>query len=409
MLRVRGARGGQALHALTDNTRSLLRLTMTPGLGPRRIANLIEAFGSATAALAANPAELERVPRIGKVTAAKIARGLRESLPLAEAEIDRAAARGASIVGLTDPAYPALLRQIPDPPAVLYVLGELKPESDDRYPAAIVGSRSCTSYGIEQAERFGSVLGGAGLTIVSGGARGIDSAAHRGALKASGRTIAVLGCGLNHCYPPENQRLFDQIAGGRGAVVSELPMDTPPTSENFPGRNRIISGLSLGVVVIEAARGSGALITAQGAVEDQGREVFAVPGRVDSPASEGTLRLLRSGGAAIAIGPGDVLNALETPARHHFHDTHEARYADPTASPDAHLWEGDPAEAPNGTAPAGADLQSRVLAALDQPRTPDELIVHLGVGAGEVRTAVTMLEIRGTVRRRGNRLERASG
>lgn len=397
------------MRALTDNTKSLLRLTMTPGLGPRRIANLIEAFGSATAALAANPAELERVRRIGTVTAAKIARGLRESLPLAEAEIERAAGRGASIVGLGDPHYPALLRQIPDPPAVLYVLGELKPETEDRYPAAIVGSRACTSYGIEQAERFGSVLGGAGLTIVSGGARGIDSAAHRGALKADGRTIAVLGCGLNHCYPPENQRLFEQITDGRGAVVSELPMDTPPTSENFPGRNRIISGLSLGVVVIEAARGSGALITAQGAVEDQGREVFAVPGRVDSPASEGTLRLLRSGGAAIAIGPGDVLNALETPARHHFLDTHEARYADPTASPEEHLWEGEPGDESGGTAAPGDDLQSRVLAALDEPRTPDELVERLGTGPGEVRTAITMLEIRGTVRRRGNRLERASG
>ena len=392
---------------LSENTRSLLRLTLTPGLGPRRIASLIETFGSATAALAANPAELERVRRIGTVTAAKIARGLRESLPLAEAEIERAEARGATIVGLGDRQYPALLRQIPDPPPVLYVIGELRPEREDRYPVAIVGSRSCTTYGIEQAERFGSVLSGAGLTIVSGGARGIDSAAHRGALKASGRTIAVLGCGLNHWYPPENERLFEQIAEGRGAVVSELPMDTPPTPENFPGRNRIISGLSLGVVVIEAARGSGALITAEGAVEDQGREVFAVPGRVDSPASEGTLRLLRSGGAAVAIGPGDVLNALETPARHHFHDTHEARYADPAAAPDTHLWTGEPEAGPGAAAaPQMSDVQSRVLEALDQPRTPDELVERLGVGAGEVRTAITMLEIRGTVCRRGTRLER---
>ena len=392
---------------LTDNTLSLLRLTLTPGLGPRRIAHLIEAFGSATAALAANPSELERVRRIGSVTAAKIARGLRESLPRAEAELEKAAAAGVSLVGIGDPTYPPLLAQIPDPPTVLYVLGELRPESDDRYPTAIVGSRACTSYGLEQAERFGSVLAGTGLTIVSGGARGIDSAAHRGALKAGGRTIAVLGCGLLHRYPPENQQLFDQVADGRGALVSELPMDVPPTAENFPARNRIISGLALGTVVIEAARGSGALITAQSAVEDQGREVFAVPGRVDSPASEGTLRLLRSGGAALAIGPGDVLNALETPARHHFHDTHEARYADPTARPDEGLWKHDEAAQSLSGQEVAGDLQIRVLAALDEPRTPDELVEQLGVGPGEVRTAITMLEIRGTVRQRGNRLERA--
>lgn len=394
--------------APTDNTRALLRLTLTPGLGPRRIAGLLETFGSATAALAANPDELERLRGIGSVTAARIARGLRESLPLAEAELTKAAQAGVSIIGLGDRAYPPLLMQIPDAPAVLYVRGELKPATDDRYPAAIVGSRACTAYGIEQAERFGGVLGGAGLTIVSGGARGIDSAAHRGALKSGGRTIAVLGCGLLHSYPPENEGLFTMIADGKGAVVSELPLDTPPIPENFPGRNRIISGLSLGVVVIEAAKGSGALITARAAVEDQGRDVFAVPGRVDSPASEGVLRLLRDGGAAIALGPGDVLDSLETPARHHFHDTHAARYADPAAHPDDRLWDDGPPPDAASVVPSASRADERVLEALGEPMTPDDLVERLGLGAGEVRTAITMLEIRGLIRRRGNRLERAA-
>lgn len=391
----------------TENTRALLRLTLTPGLGPRRIASLIEAFGSATAALAANPGELQRLPRIGPATAAKIAAGLRESLQRAETELKRAAAEGVSLLGIGDQGYPPLLAQIPDPPVVLYVRGEIMPESQDKYPAAIVGSRACTSYGIEQAERFGGVLARAGLTIVSGGARGIDSAAHRAALKARGRTIVVLGCGIHHCYPPENQQLFDQIAQGKGAILSELPIDTPPTPENFPARNRIISGLALGTIVIEAAQGSGALITAKSAVEDQGREVFAVPGRVDSPASQGTLRLLQSGGAAIAIGPADVLNELETPARHHFLRTHHTRYADPHTTHDQQLWDSRPTPQPSSDKNPAHDLQSRILAVLDQPQTPDQLVERLEASPGDIRTALTMLEIQGTIRRQGTRLQRA--
>jgi DNA processing protein len=389
---------------LSETTRALLRLTLTPGLGPRRIAALTEAFGNPIAALAANPAELERVRGIGRATAGRVARGLRESQDLASREIELAEREGVRIVGRTDPEYPPLLAQIPDPPPVLYVLGQLRPDDDDRYPVGIVGSRSCTAYGIEQAERFAGVLGAAGLTVTSGGARGIDSAAHRGAIKAGGRTVAVLGCGLCHRYPPDNARLFEQIADGRGALVSELPMSVPPSAENFPGRNRIISGLSLGVVVIEAARGSGALITAEAAAVEHGREVFALPGRVDSPASEGSLALLRAGGAAIAIGPGDVLEALETPARHLYHDTHEARYADPTAKPPSNLWsDGDPEARPG--APADP-MHARVLEALAEPSTPDTLIETLGLDPAQVRTALTMLEIRGLIRRRGSLLER---
>lgn len=395
---------------LTDNTRSLLRLTLTPGLGPRRIASLVGLFGSATAALGASAGEMERIRGIGGTTGAKIARGLRESLELAEREIERAEGLGVALIGMGEAGYPPLLAQIPDPPPVLYAMGELRPRGEDRYPAAIVGSRSCTSYGIEQAERFAGVLAGSGVTIVSGGARGIDSAAHRGAMRSGGRTIAVLGCGLAHRYPPENARMFDEIAGGRGAVVSELPLEVSPQSENFPARNRIISGLSLGVVVIEAARGSGALITARAAVDDQGREVLAVPGRVDSPASEGTHTLIKSGGAALATCPADVLDLLETPARHHFGGTHDARYADPTAGEPAGLWAEGGGPAREGAAPASVEpVQARLLEALDCARSPDDLADRLGVGPAEVRAAITMLEIRGAVRRRGALVERRRG
>lgn len=395
----------------TDHTHALLRLSLTPGLGPRRIGALLERFGSPVAALASSPKDLERIRGIGEATAAKIARGLRDSLALADAELARAEQLGVSLLALGDPAYPRLLAQIPDPPTVLYLLGELHPDTDDRYPAAIVGSRACTAYGIEQAERFAGVLAGSGVTVVSGGARGIDAAAHRGALRSKGRTIAVLGCGLAHRYPPDNAKLFDQILESRGAIVSELPLDVAPQAENFPSRNRIISGLSLGVLVIEAARGSGALITARAAAEDQGREVFAVPGRVDSPASEGTLELIKSGGAALVTSPGDVLALLETPARHHFFGTHEDRYADPAATEPHGLWDASNPDAP-GAAPAGpaaakpGSLEARLLEALDKPRSPDDLAARLDAPPGEVRAAITMLEIRGAVRRRGALLEK---
>ncbi|VAX41106.1 Rossmann fold nucleotide-binding protein Smf possibly involved in DNA uptake [hydrothermal vent metagenome] len=392
---------------LTENTHSLLRLTMAPGLGPRRIASMVELFGSATAALAASPAEMARIRGIGTITAAKIARGLRESMELAEREIEHAERLGVIFLGIGEPGYPPLLATIPDPPPILSVLGELRPETDDRYPAAIVGSRACTSYGLEQAERFASILAGSGITIVSGGARGIDSAAHRGAMRSNGRTIAVLGCGLAHRYPPENAALFEEIADGRGALVSELPLDVSPQADNFPARNRIISGLALGVVVIEAAKGSGALITARAAAEDQGREVLAVPGRVDSPASEGTHTLIKAGGAALATGPGDVLELLETPARHHFVGTHEPRYADATATEPVGLWAGEGEPTTNHSQPTPSDpLQKRLLDILDRARTPDDLATRLGVGPAEVRTAITMLEIQGLIGRRGSLIER---
>jgi DNA processing protein len=308
-----------------------------------------------------------------------------------------------------------LLAEFEDSPPILYVRGTIEGSTRDRYPVAIVGSRHCTTYGMEQAERFGSVLAQAGLTIVSGGARGIDTAAHRGAVKSGGRTIAVLGCGLAHCYPPENKELFDRIVGstggvensGGGAIVSELPLSTPPTAENFPARNRIISALSLGVIVIEAGVGSGALITARQATEEHGREVMALPGRIDSEASRGSNELLKSGGAAIVTEPGDVLSLLESPARHTFGGTHESRYVPHEAR--ATLFDAQAAN-DSTTAPAVQDSNeppsdaTRILAALVEPRTFEELGRLTNLEPGALRTRLTMLEIERRVVREGTRL-----
>ena len=395
------ATGPTADHAATasmaamPDARSLLQLTLVPGLGPKLIRRLVDGLGPEAAS--ATPAALRQFCRVNESRAATMAARLREAADTAAEELDAAAKIGARIIGWGDAEYPALLTQIPDSPPVLYVRGRLDPAGADRFPVAIVGSRKCSAYGIEQSERFAGVLAQAGLTIVSGGARGIDSAAHRGAVRIKGRTIAVLGCGLAHAYPPENAELFDRIVGEyAGAIVSELPVRTPPTAENFPARNRIISGLSLGVIVIEASEKSGALITARQAAEEHGREVMALPGRVDSPASKGTLELLKAGGAMLITDPGDVLALLEQPGWHQHHQTHAARYAPAngeTASAAPQL----------PTTPEGA----RILEALAQLRTLDELAEATGLDAGRLFGQVTLLEIQKRITREGGRLRRS--
>jgi DNA processing protein len=251
--------------------------------------------------------ELAQIEGIGTKKAAAIYQSIRDAAADVEAELDRANQLGVSLVSLDDEAYPTLLRSIPDPPPVLYMRGTLEPR--DLHAVSIVGSRKCSLYGREQAERFAALLAGAGVTVISGGARGIDSSAHRGAMThPQGRTVAVLGCGVDVVYPPENTSLFDQIAK-RGAVVSEYPIGTPPVAENFPRRNRIISGMSRGVLVIEADIRSGALITARCACDDHGRTVFAVPGRVDNPLSAGPHQLIRDG-ATLAANLEDILDGL---------------------------------------------------------------------------------------------------
>jgi len=211
-------------------------------------------------------------------------------------------------IDLNDSDYPVNLRNIYDPPEFFYIKGGLKPE--DKFAVAIVGSRRASFYGLEQAEKFGAELARMGITVVSGMARGIDSAAHRGALKAGGRTIAVIGSGFNNIYPAENKELAEEIAKN-GAVITEFSPDVLPLAQNFPQRNRIISGLSLGLLVVEAAKNSGALITANFALE-QGREVFALPGKIDSGNSFGTNELIKQG-AKLVTCTEEILEELIVP------------------------------------------------------------------------------------------------
>lgn len=402
-----------------DHLHALLQLTLTPGLGPILIRRLLDRFTSPQDALRATPAALQTVEGIGPKRATGISSAIRSSSDAAAQELTLATSLGVSLIAMGSSAYPPLLASLPDAPPILYIRGTLDASTHDQYPVAIVGSRECSAYGLEQSRRFGSILARSGLTVVSGGARGIDTAAHRGALDGPGRTIAVLGCGLAHCYPPENAALYNAIASA-GAVVSELPLNTPPTAENFPARNRIISGLSLGVLVIEAGRRSGALITARLAAEEHGRDVMALPGRVDSPTCQGTLDLLKAGGAALVTDPGDVIAALESAAHHNHRGTHTARFpaeaavhAQPITQPHAQI-ESSQQHTPmfgmneaNTKSPAAPSAHAqRILAALTNPMTPDELAAATRLEPSQLRIELTMLEIQRRVVRKGTRLER---
>ncbi len=291
---------------ITDLARQYLRIHLTPDVGPLRLKKLLSYFGSMDDVLAASMQGLQKVDGIGPA----MARALIESRndDRIEREIEQASAHGVCIYCVEDEAYPAPLRNISDPPICIYVRGELR--RTDTIAIAIVGSRRCSHYGREQAMRFAETLANAGFTIVSGLAYGIDGTAHRGAVRAGGRTIAVLGNGLASVYPAEHVSLAEEVACA-GAIVSEYPMDTPPDAKNFPPRNRIIIGLSLGVIVVEAGKRSGALITARCA-HDYGREVFAVPGRVDRPEfSAGVNGLIRESSAKLVTCLDDVLDELQ--------------------------------------------------------------------------------------------------
>ena len=280
-----------------------LKLIRADGVGPTTFAKLIKYFGSPDRALGASAGELANVDGIGFKTAEQIA-ATRNKFDTA-AELQLAGKLGVWLINLEDRRYPPVLKRIYDPPPVLYVKGTL--DRSDNLCVAMVGSRRCSLYGQEQASRLAHFLGSTGFTICSGMARGIDSAAHQGALSAGGRTIAVQGCGLANVFPPENKKLFELIAAS-GACISELPLRYEPLPENFPPRNRIIAGLSLGTIVIEAGRRSGALITARAALENN-REVMAVPGKVDSPLSKGCHQLIKQG-AKLVESIEDVTEAL---------------------------------------------------------------------------------------------------
>jgi DNA processing protein len=282
-----------------------IALNMTPGVGPRVTARLLEHFGSAEAIFDAPRRELALL-RLPVETVESIAS--RELHARAEAEIERVRKLGGDILVLDDGVYPALLRETYDPPVVLYVKGAWD-ECLERPCIAVVGSRRCSTYGQNAALMMSRELAQRGITIISGLARGIDASAHRGALEAGGRTVAVMGTGLDRMYPRDHKKLAGEILNRGGALVTQFPLSTPPVSENFPYRNRVISGLSLGVLVIEAAENSGSLITARLAME-QNREVFAVPGNITSRNSFGTNYLIKGAGAKLVQQWQDVAGEL---------------------------------------------------------------------------------------------------
>ncbi len=281
----------------------LLLLNMA-GVGYVRLKKLTECFSTLDRALRADKETLKRVEGIGPQFAEKIA-GVKNNTEALKRERRLIEKGNITVLSLSDKDYPEILKNIYDPPLVLYVKGKITGE--DKIAVALVGSRTASVYGVNVCKNLAQSLASSGITIVSGLARGIDSAAHTGALLSGGRTIAVLGNGLGSIYPPENKDLAEKIAQ-RGAVISEFPIEAPPLPQYFPIRNRIISGLSLGTVVVEAAEKSGALITASCALE-QGREVFAVPGRAGSPTSKGTHWLIREG-AKLVEDPKDIIEEL---------------------------------------------------------------------------------------------------
>jgi len=285
--------------------RDWVALNMTPGIGPRAAAKLLERFGSAEAVFGASRAELEKCRLLPEAVDSIIARDMHKR---AEPEIENVRKLGGDILVLDDGVYPSLLREIYDPPVALYVKGAWS-ECLDQPCVAIVGSRKCSTYGQNAALMLARDLAQRSVTVVSGFARGIDAAAHRGAMEGGGRTIAVLGTGIDETYPRDHRKLGDEILAGGGAMVTQFPLRTPPVSENFPYRNRIISGLSLGVVVVEAAENSGSLITARLAIE-QNREVFAVPGNITSRNSFGTNYLIKGAGAKLVQQWQDIAAEL---------------------------------------------------------------------------------------------------
>ena len=284
-------------------TISLITLSLIEGVGSTIIQKLLSFFGSAEEALTASHQELSRVMGLSPGVCHKIV-SQRDKTPLEE-ELSLIEKHVCQVITIHDSSYPERLRTIFDPPQILYVKGELPPQ--DALAISIVGSRRATSYGRMMSERLSGELSSKGFIIVGGFARGIDSVAHRGAISAGGETIAVMGNGLSTIYPPENVKLMEEVITN-GAAISEFPMKTPPLSTNFPRRNRVISGLSIGVLVVEASEKSGSLITAKFALE-QGREVFAVPGEISSTMSKGTNYLIKQG-AALVETVDDILDAL---------------------------------------------------------------------------------------------------
>ena len=288
-----------------NSTEACIALNMVPQMGPVRLRRLLEVFETPEKILTAKRSALRAIEGIGHEVAEQIANW--ESAVDLSAELDRIRQFGAAVITAQSPTYPRQLREIHAPPIVLYVWGELTER--DQHAIGVIGSRRTSHYGAECAKKLSYQLAYAGLTVISGLARGIDTAAHQGALAAKGRTIAVIGSGLTKLYPPENAALADKIRGGNGAVISEFSMAVEPDRQTFPMRNRIISGWSHGILVVEAGLNSGALITASQAIE-QGRSVYAVPGHINAPTAHGSNRLIQQG-AKLVMDAGDILDDLQ--------------------------------------------------------------------------------------------------
>ncbi|HOV78752.1 MAG TPA: DNA-processing protein DprA [Bacillota bacterium] len=349
-----------------------------PGAG-RKIWELVEYFGSPKSAWEAGEKELLNVAGIGEKALAGVLKR-RSEIDLAE-EVSRLEKRGIQFVVHTDPAYPENLLKIFDPPPVIFVRGTMKP--DDSLAVAVVGTRKPSPYGRAVAEKITRDLAAVGITVVSGMARGIDTAAHVGALSGGGRTIAVLGCGPDVAYPRENSGLMERIAR-QGAIVSEFPPGSPPESWHFPVRNRIISGLSLGTLVVEAAERSGALITADYALE-QGRDVMAVPGSITSTLSRGPHRLIKQG-ARLVEGTGDILDEIGL----------EKIF--PLPGPEG-----------EGTVKMSEDERAIYGHLAYDPVSLDELIIRSGLLPQKVMAALMYLELKGLTRQLPGKLYARSG
>ncbi len=362
---------------MPNDRERVIALNLIPDIGPARVRRLREVFGTLEGIWRASARELQQVEGISPILAERIVTGCRDTRLLFH-ELALAQRGGVSVVTQLDEEYPPQLKTIHDPPLVLYRRGAWTEQ--DAIAVAIVGSRRASWYGRQVAERLAHDLAIRGVTVVSGLARGIDAAAHRGALKAGGRTLAVLGCGLSHIYPPEHEELAGQVVE-HGAVISEYPMGMEPLPHHFPRRNRVISGLSLGVVVVEATQRSGALITADCALE-QGREVFAVPGNIDSVASHGTHQLLKQG-AKLVTSVDDILEELRLRPI-------------PVPTPSPAIEE----QASAGPAEAVTDPERGLMAhvAADEPVDVDELSAKTGLSVSACAATLLQLELKHMVK-----------
>lgn len=362
-----------------DRLRAWLELRSKPGLDDAAVVRLAQAFGSAETVLSSSPRELEQTAGLAPAMARAVATApdaeARRRIAAEAEALDRA---GVAVLTCLDPAYPPRLRVIPDPPPLLAVTGTL--QACDELAVAVVGTRHPTPAGRLVTQQLAGALASAGVTVVSGLARGVDGTAHRGALEANGRTLAVLGCGIDHTYPSEHEALRRQIEA-RGAVLSELPWGAAPLPHHFPRRNRLISGLSVGVLVTEAAARSGSLITARLAAE-QGREVFAVPGPIHAEQSRGPNGLIKQG-AKLVERVEDILEELLPQLDVHVREQLVRRIGSGGAAPPP--LEGD---------------ETVVYSLLSFEPTPiDDLIAKSGLPAGTVNSLLLAMELRGLARR----------